>query len=200
MIFSFLPSIGYPRQWIVFGNTIPYTPTWSHSLAILKIVIMSKTDLSTCTCRLLKLITSTRFCQISPLYGKQPIYSEASGQHEPPQQISSSEIWVILVISQMHLLLYLSHCQDKRVLNILGADHHRPWLGCDHRWRCTHSTSSNHSRHHWWEYLCKVDFQSTLLEIKNLLQHESCNTSLTSKLSRKTSIVSLNLSSWVQFI
>ena len=39
--------------------------------------------------------TSTRLTQLSPLYWKQPMYSESSGQHESPQQISSSKKFTI---------------------------------------------------------------------------------------------------------
>ena len=105
------------------------------------------------------MVTSISSCQILSLYGKQPIYSESSGQHEPPQQISSSKKFVI--ICQISLILVcLNHCQDKRVQNILVADHYRPWPECDHRWRCTHSKSSSHSRPHWLEYLWEVHFDS----------------------------------------
>ena len=41
------------------------------------------------------MVTSICSCQILSLYGKQPICSESSGQHEPPQQISSSEKLII---------------------------------------------------------------------------------------------------------
>ena len=58
------------------------------------------------------------------------------------------------------ILVCLNHCQDKRVQNILVADHCRPWPECDHRWRCTHSKSSSHSRPHWLEYLWEVHFDS----------------------------------------
>ena len=39
-----LPSIGYTSKGIVFGNTISYTPTWSHRLTALKIFQISETD------------------------------------------------------------------------------------------------------------------------------------------------------------
>ena len=58
------------------------------------------------------------------------------------------------------ILVCLNHCQDKRVQNILVVDHCRPWPECDHRWRCTHSKSSSHSRPHWLEYLWEVHYDS----------------------------------------